>query len=203
VLSRARALRADAVAGDARGQQDSVLPDPDTPPLLLYYAGNLGRAADLLAGYPLNTDDRPRLQFSAARAQSAEAAGRRGWLVGEPLIDFFRSLLAAAPVADDPYLARLAPQQRRAVPAGLDIFAARLADAQGDAAGAQALLAQASRALTADAPGDPGLGDRDAGDRDPGNLDPGQLRRDLEALRAERDATVEALEQRIKRLQGG
>ena len=195
VLRRARALRADA--GDTE-PQNSVLPDPDPPPLLLYYAGNLGRAADLLAGYPLNTDDRPRLQFSAARAQRAEAAGRSGWLVGEPLIDFFRSLLAAAPVADDPYLARLAPQQRRAVPAGLDIFAARLADAQGDAEGAQALLARASRALATEGPGD-----REVGDRDPGGLDPGQLRRDLEALRAERDAAIEALEQRIERLQGG
>ncbi len=197
VLRRARALRADAVAGDTE-PQSSVLPDPDTPPLLLYYAGNVGRAADLLAGYPLNTDDRPRLQLSAARAQRAEAAGRRGWLVGEPLIDFFRRMLAAAPVADDPYLARLAPQQRRAVPAGLDIFAARLADARGDAEGAQALLARASRALATDAPGD-----RDVGDRDPGGLDPGQLRRELEALRAERDAAIEALERRIERLQGG
>jgi hypothetical protein len=146
VLDRARARALRAVAGDT-DPKSSVLPDPETSPLLLYCAGNLGRAADLLAGYPLNTDDRPRLQLSAARAQRAEAAGRRGWLVGEPLIDFFRSLLAAAPVADDPCLARLAPRQRRAVPAGLDIFAARLADAQGDAADVQALLARASRAL--------------------------------------------------------
>jgi hypothetical protein len=34
-------------------------------------------------------------------------------------------------------------------------------------------------------------------------LDPGQLRRELEALRAERDAAIEALERRIERLQGG
>jgi spermidine synthase len=188
VLRRAQALRAGTGSDDADGPQDPVLPDPDTPPLLLYYAGNLGRAADLLAGYPLNTDDRPRLQFSAARAQRAEAAGRRGWLVGEPLIDFFRRLLAAAPIADDPHLARLGPKQRGAVVAGLDIFAARLADARGDAAGVRALLTRATRALAAHAPTDP---------------DPGRLRRDLEALRAERDAAIEALERRIERLQDG
>lgn len=188
VLSRARALRAGTGNNDAGGAQDSVLPDPDTPPLLLYYAGNLGRAIDLLADYPLNTDHRPRLQFSAARAQRAEATDRRGWLVGEPLIDFFRRLLATAPIADDPYLARLAPKQREAVVAGLDIFAARLADARGDAEAARSLLARASRALAANAPTGP---------------ETEQLRLDLEALRAERDAAIEALEQRIKRLQGG
>ncbi|WP_295542450.1 hypothetical protein [uncultured Thiohalocapsa sp.] len=119
-------------------------------------------------------------------------------LVGEPLIDFFRSLLAAAPIADDPYLARLGSQERRAIPAGLDIFAARLADARGDAEGARAMRARATCALAADAPGD-----TDAGDRDSGDLDPGQLRRDLEALRGERDAAIEALEPRIERLRGG
>jgi len=108
--------------------------------------------------------------------------------VGEPLIDLFRRLLAAAPIADDPYLAHLGPKQREAVSAGLDIFAARLADKRGDAAGAQALLARATRALAADAPAEP---------------DPARLRRDLEALRAERDAAIEALEQRIERLQDG
>ncbi|WP_295882660.1 fused MFS/spermidine synthase [uncultured Thiohalocapsa sp.] len=188
LLSRAQALRAGTGSDDPGGPQHSVLPDPDTPPLLLYYAGNLGRATGLLADYPLNTDDRPRLQFSAARAQRDEAAGRRGWLVGEPLIDLFRRLLAAAPIADDPYLAHLGPKQREAVSAGLDIFAARLADKRGDAAGAQALLARATRALAADAPAEP---------------DPARLRRDLEALRAERDAAIEALEQRIERLQDG
>ncbi len=188
VRRRAEALVPDApgLVADPSGQ--STLPDPETPPLLLYYAGNLGRASDLFAAYPPNTDDRPELQFSAARSQRAEAAGRGAWLVGEPLIALFDRVLERVPAAEDPYLAHLTPHQREAVSAGLDIFAARLAEAQGERAQSKALLTRAGRRL--------------APPRQP-DTEAAELRRELESLRAERDAALQALEQRIRDLSGG
>jgi len=188
VQRRADALITGASKAAAERTRESVLPNPETPPLLLYYAGNLGRAADLFAAYPLNTVDRPALQFSAARSQRAEAAGRGAWFVGEPLIALFNRILEHAPLAEDPYLARLTPQQRETVFAGLDIFAARLAEARGKGAEFEALLARAGRRLTP---------------QQQPNAEAAELRRALDALRAERDTAVEALERRIRGLQGG
>jgi spermidine synthase len=188
LLNRAGSLASIDRMAAAGQPKDSVLPDPQTPPLLLYYAGNLGQAADLFADYPLNTDDRPELQFSAPRSQRAQAAGLGTWFVGEPLIDMFARILERAPLGDDPFLADLTPQQREAAVAGLEIFRAQLAAGRGDEEEAAALLRQSSRRL---AP--PGRSDGEAA----------ELRRALEDLRSERDAALEALERRIRDLQGG
>ncbi len=188
VLHRARSLTDTARDADA-----AVLPDPETPPLLLYYAGHLSRADALLRGYPLNTDDRPRLQFRAARSQQATNIGK-AWFVGEPLVAYFRRLLELSPPQDDPYLALLAPRQRAAVEAGLDIFEARLANERKDDEGARALLARASARL--------------APDKQPATPTT-ELRRELQSelqsellgVREERDAAIGELERRIERLE--
>jgi hypothetical protein len=152
---------------------------------LLYYAGHLSRADALWRDYRLNTNNRPRLEFSTARSQQAAKAAEP-WFVGEPLISYFHRLLALSPTQDDPYLAALAPRQRAAVEAGLDIFAARLAMERGNDQGAQALLAQAiARFAPAQQPA----------------ATAAELRKELLKVREQRDATIGELERRIERLE--
>lgn len=188
ILQRARTL------GAAGESAVSSLPDPDTPPLLLYYAGNLAQARVLFADFPLNTDDRPYLEFGAARTQRAEAAGRGDWLVGERLIDFFERLLAAAPVAGDPHLAGLEPDQRQAVHAGLEIFGARLAENQGDRAAARELGERATSRLTIQGPIREARRFRVTDELE-------GLRAEIEALRAQGDAAVGRIQERIDELE--
>ncbi len=189
VLHRARTLTA---ANDESAA--SLLPDPNTPALLLYYAGNLSQASELLAGYPVNTDTRPYIELDAARTQRAQAAGRRDWFVGEKLVDFFDRLLAAATVETDPHLVKLEARQRQAVHAGLDIFRARLAEKQGDQAAARELLAQATARLTPQ--------DRNRRADEPHRQDDlASLRSELEELRAERDATIRKMEEMLDKIE--
>lgn len=188
VLNRARSL-----TGGARDADAGVLPDPETPPLLLYYAGHLSRADALWRGYPLNTNDRPRLEQSAARSQLATKAGG-SWFVGEPLVAYSRRLLLLSPPQDDPYLAALAPRQRAAVEAGLDIFAARLASERNDDEGARTLLTRASARLApAEHPS--------TNTAEPQRELRTELRRELFRLREERDSAIGELERRIERLE--
>jgi spermidine synthase len=72
---------------------------------LLYYCGNLGAAPDLLAAYPVNTDDMPVVEYRAPIAERAEAARGARWFAMRPLIAFLSELLATVPPEQDPFLA--------------------------------------------------------------------------------------------------
>jgi len=75
------------------------LPDWGTDPLLssprglvMLYAGNLTAAADLFTSAPLNTDDRPLIEFLAPRLTRVTAAGDKDWFTGEALAAFYDTL---------------------------------------------------------------------------------------------------------------
>lgn len=87
---------------------------------LPFYAGNLGEAPHLIDSGPINTDDRPILEYAAPVShRRARASGNRQWFTGLEYLDFLEGLQAAVPPAADPYLARLEPGVRDYVRAGL------------------------------------------------------------------------------------
>lgn len=187
LLGRAEQL----VADDPGGGIASLLP-AGTPPLLLYYAGNLSQARALFEHWPQNTDARPLIELDAPRSQREVAAGAQHWLTGAPLLALFERLLERSPPDADPYLAALSDEQRGAVGLGLHIFRQRFAEdsdrrepvGQTAFAGPRFGASPAAPAA-ANGPDDPVTGTR-------------TLRAQLESLRRQRDlidASLRALDQ--------
>lgn len=90
--------------------------------LLRLYAGNLAESG-LYDDRPLNSDDRPRLEYQAPRTQRAVRGGAARWLVGPSRQALYRELAQAVPPEADPYLAGLEAGSLDYVRAGLDYSA--------------------------------------------------------------------------------
>ncbi len=89
---------------------------------LPFYAGNLSAADGLIPPGPINTDDRPLVEYLTPVTQREERAGATAWFNSTELADFFRRLLALAPPARDPHLRLLTAAQRDFVVAGLHYY---------------------------------------------------------------------------------
>ncbi len=115
-------------------------PLPDATALavtLPFYAGNLSEAGGLIPPGPINTDDRPLVEYLAPVTQREERAGTTGWFNSTDLADFLRRLAESAPPARDPHLALLTAAQRDFVTAGLSYYEGAVArqlgrDAEAD-----------------------------------------------------------------------
>jgi spermidine synthase len=114
---------------------------------LLYYIGNLSAAADLVADYPVNSDDRPLIEYRAPITQRRQEAGEASWFTGSELMAFFEVLLRKAPPEHDPYLAALSPAQRSYVGAGLAFHWVQVLAIEGDDVGAREALERFSRVV--------------------------------------------------------
>lgn len=90
----------------------------------LTYAGNLSLNEEIFRAAPVNTDDRPVLEDLAPRTHRDAVAGRAGWLTLGALDAFYARLFARVPPEDDPYLARLTPEQIAWVRAGASLHRA-------------------------------------------------------------------------------
>ncbi len=86
--------------------------------LLLNYCGNLSRAKKLFSGYPLNTDDRPLIEYSGPISASLQAIDKAAWLAGPKFIALMNEMQTCAPPEQDPALGGLPPEQRHAARAG-------------------------------------------------------------------------------------
>ncbi|MDH3451009.1 MAG: fused MFS/spermidine synthase, partial [Gammaproteobacteria bacterium] len=138
---------------------------PDTPHLLqrrdvpsaaarflLYYAGNLSAAATLFDDYPVNTDDRPVIEYRAPITERREVAGGHEWFTGNRLIAFLDRLLATVPPAQDPYLAQFTAAEWELVHAGLLLHRGQVLEYVGDVAQAQIALSKFARIVFPYAP---------------------------------------------------
>lgn len=104
----------------------------------MFYAANPGAVREVFDGYEANTDDHPVIEYGSPITHREQRAGRAGWLVGSELTDWYADLNARSPLAEDPYLARLAPREVGFVEAGLALLRAQAGAAQGDQPGALA-----------------------------------------------------------------
>lgn len=83
---------------------------------LKFYAGNA--ASGLFAHAPVNTDDRPLIEYLAPRTHRAVIAGTAQWLTGPERDRLYADLLSALPPEDDPHLVLLSAPQRALPRAG-------------------------------------------------------------------------------------
>jgi spermidine synthase len=90
--------------------------DPQT--ILLFYGGNLTAARELFEGYPLNTDDRPVIEYQAPRSYRNQDGSKSPWFVGAPFADFVDKVQTLCPPDSDPLLANRSVENRRLPLAG-------------------------------------------------------------------------------------
>jgi spermidine synthase len=86
---------------------------------LTFYAGNLTAHKALFQAYPLNTDNRPVLEFVAPKTPGEQGEGRAAWLTMQALTQLFEQF---GPLEQDSYLQQLTPAQRDYVRAGLSYY---------------------------------------------------------------------------------
>ncbi len=105
--------------GDEHASRDAVMGLS-----ALFYAGDLGRSRDLFAGYPVNTDDRPLIEYSSPVTQREHWGRGKPWFTGLDLAALYETLLARTPPEQDPYLRQLTAAERGYVRAGLELYRA-------------------------------------------------------------------------------
>lgn len=106
----------------------------------IFYAGTLRRGSRLFDGIPMNTVDRPRVQFSAPVSERQHRIGGGTRLVGRELETLYRDLLSVSPGSPEPFVSRLPPSARDAPRAGLAYYRYRLFSETGSQERANAAL---------------------------------------------------------------
>ncbi len=80
---------------------DQVLVEAESMPF--FYAGNLSQAASLFADYPVNTDDKPVIEYQTPKMfREVAEQDQVIWCVGPKLTKLIDRIFAAAPLEDDP-----------------------------------------------------------------------------------------------------
>ena len=103
--------------------------------LLLQYQGTLSAAGAMLEEYPLNSDDRPFIEYSTPVTHRRKRSGDARAFRGSELVSFYDATFEALPPERDPLLARLSASQRALPRAGLDLYRAGVLRWEGDAEG--------------------------------------------------------------------
>jgi spermidine synthase len=117
---------------------------------LLFYAGNLSAARSLVDGAPINTDDRPVIEYLAPTTPLEVASGQAEWLTGPALSRLWAQLAADVPLDTDPYLAAVPPEEREAVDAGRMLQEASILRADGEPKEARAEFDQFAQRVPSD-----------------------------------------------------
>jgi spermidine synthase len=148
----ARPLDLDAVVANVRRRQGGEgYPAPRARALaLLFYAGNMTAARALVDAAPINTDDRPVIEYLAPATPMEVAAGREEWLTGLALSRLWAQLAAVVPPADDPYLAAVPADERDGAYAGRMLHDASILQRAGHAAEARAAYEEFRSRVPAD-----------------------------------------------------
>lgn len=85
---------------------------------LLYYGGNITASKELFAGYPINTDDKPVIEYMAPRYYRNKGTDKAPWFIGPYLLKFIKDLQETCPPDKDPLLANRNSANRRLPLAG-------------------------------------------------------------------------------------
>lgn len=97
---------------------DDIYKTLDRQTALLYYGGNVTASKDLFAAYPVNTDDKPVIEYMAPRYYRNKGKDKMPWFVGPYIAKFIKDLQTACPPDKDPLLVKRTPANRRLPMAG-------------------------------------------------------------------------------------
>ncbi len=114
---------------------------------LPFYAGNLSAADRLIPTGPINTDDRPLVEYLTPVTQREERTGATEWFNSAELAAFLRHLHELVPPERDPHLRLLTAAQRDFVVAGLRYHEGAVASRLGRDADADAHFGEFTRRI--------------------------------------------------------
>ena len=72
--------------------------------------------------HPINTDDRPFIEFTSPISYQNRVAGLEKAMTGGILLDFLKDILNGCPAVEDPFLQELDEQQKKQVCLGLKVY---------------------------------------------------------------------------------
>ncbi len=98
----------------------------DTVPLIAHYAGQLKAESSLLKQAPLNTDNRPIIEYVAPINHRRERAGETEWFTDESMLAFVASHVGQAQLSGDTYLAELDVTWHSVIQAGYYLHTSHL-----------------------------------------------------------------------------
>jgi len=108
-----------------------MTPKPST--ISFYYAGNLTAARRLFESYPINTDDKPLIEYQTPRLfREVAAEDKVIWMVGPKLTNMIYQILLESPVITDPMFEGHPASSRRLALAGVLFHQAMVSKALGD-----------------------------------------------------------------------
>jgi spermidine synthase len=97
--------------------QMMMTPSPST--ILFNYAGNLTEASRLFDSYPINTDDKPMIEYQTPMLfREVAAKDKVIWMVGPKLTNMLQQILLESPITIDPMLVGHPTSSRRLAIAG-------------------------------------------------------------------------------------
>ncbi len=102
--------------------------------VLLFYGGNLTAAQRLFAAYPLNTDDKPLIEYMAPRTYRNRQDASMPWFVGPRIAKLIDEIQRICPPAQDPFLVQRSREDQHLPLAGSAYHWARIWDVIGDPA---------------------------------------------------------------------
>ena len=100
-------------------QPGMALPEQETIPF--FYAGNLTASKDIFQSYPINTDDKPLIEYQTPRTfrQANDKKDPFIWFLGPKIADLTEKLFERCPPASDPILKDRSTANREFALAGL------------------------------------------------------------------------------------
>jgi hypothetical protein len=114
-----------------RDMHDLMLPINEET-VLLFYGGNVTRAADLFEKHPLNTDDMPVIEFGTPRSLHRPKSKEKPHFLETRFADLVDELQKRTPPDADPLLAARSPSSRRLPLAGSAFHRAWIAGVHGE-----------------------------------------------------------------------
>ncbi len=139
-----------AVAGKAHRNLGNLLLPFNPGTMLFFYGGNLTAARERFAGYPVNTDDKPVIEYMAPRTYRDAPGTVIPWFVGPRIAQLVDEVQRICPPDRDPLLVDRATADRRLPVAGAAFHWARLWEIMGDEEKCRASWERFVRAWTAD-----------------------------------------------------
>jgi spermidine synthase len=131
ILDSRADMRAAVAGKDCRDMARLSLPF-NSQTILFFYCGNVTGAKELFAGYPVNTDDKPIIEYMAPRNYRNKKDSAMPWFVGPRLARLVDDIQKRCPPATDPLLAKRSPEDRRLPVAGAAFHWAHIWGVIGD-----------------------------------------------------------------------
>lgn len=116
-------------------------------PLFAFYVGNLENIEDRLMRYPINSDDKPVIEYRAPISHRQQSIAAVKWLTSDSLLKYMERITEAQSIDNDPYLQNMPVGANRFPEAGMDLFRGQVLRESGMLSAAKKAYAQFKNTL--------------------------------------------------------